>query len=150
MSKTSKKEETKDQPLEEVLPKTGLVYSEKSMMIEILCKPKIMPIKSSALSRLEMLEKEANKTLAQGNNNNAPGGEQQHHQPSASGPGAGGGGGHGGAAYAGPGGLAPGAGGPVGPGQPPSAAGAGAPQQQIARPSSATGRPASAKRRGVN
>lgn len=30
--------------LEPVLPKHGLVYSEKTNMSEILCKPKVMPI----------------------------------------------------------------------------------------------------------
>ena len=49
--------------LTEVLPKTGLVFSEKSTMVEILCKPKLMPIKSAALIRLETLEREAVSTL---------------------------------------------------------------------------------------
>jgi hypothetical protein len=47
------------EPLTEVIPKTGLVFSEKSTMVELLCKPKLMPIKSEALIRLETLEKEA-------------------------------------------------------------------------------------------
>lgn len=45
--------------IQEVLPKAGLVYSEKGNLSEVLCKPKIMPIKSIALERLEALEKEA-------------------------------------------------------------------------------------------
>mmetsp|Transcript_73674 Transcript_73674/g.85582 ORF Transcript_73674/g.85582 Transcript_73674/m.85582 type:complete len:110 (+) Transcript_73674:62-391(+) len=45
--------------LTEVIPKTGLVYSEKSTMVELLCKPKVMAIKSASLLRLEELEKEA-------------------------------------------------------------------------------------------
>lgn len=45
--------------LSEVLPKAGLVYSEKGNLAEVLCKPKIMPIKSAMLERLEQLEKEA-------------------------------------------------------------------------------------------
>lgn len=45
--------------IQEVLPKAGLVYSEKGNLSEVLCKPKIMPIKSVALERLETLEKEA-------------------------------------------------------------------------------------------
>ena len=48
----------KDEPLREILPKSGLVYSEKSTLIEILCKPRIMPIKSQTLLRLEQMEKE--------------------------------------------------------------------------------------------
>ena len=47
--------------IQEVLPKAGLVYSEKGNLSEVLCKPKIMPIKSVALERLEALEKEAAK-----------------------------------------------------------------------------------------
>ncbi len=42
----------------EILPTTGLVYSEKSSMTELLCRPKILPIKSMALEKLEKLEKE--------------------------------------------------------------------------------------------
>lgn len=48
----------KEEPLKEILPKSGLVYSEKSTLIEIMCKPRIMPIKSHTLERLEELEKE--------------------------------------------------------------------------------------------
>ncbi len=33
--------------IKEVLPKSGLVYSEKGELTEVLCKPKIMPIKVS-------------------------------------------------------------------------------------------------------
>lgn len=45
--------------LREILPRTGLVYSDKSTMIEILSKPKLMAIKSSALEKLEKIGKEA-------------------------------------------------------------------------------------------
>merc|ERR1712216_145374 len=38
--------------LKEVLPKAGLVYSEKGNLGEILCKPKLIPIKSRALIEL--------------------------------------------------------------------------------------------------
>jgi len=56
----------KDAPaITEVLPKSGLVYSEKSSMTELHCKPKIMPIKSAALERLEAMETEA-KAVFQG------------------------------------------------------------------------------------
>ncbi len=37
------------------------MYSEKGNLSEVLCKPKILPIKSAALERLEALEKEASK-----------------------------------------------------------------------------------------
>ena len=42
--------------LQEVLPKAGLVYSEKGNLSEVLCKPKIMPIKSITLEKLEQME----------------------------------------------------------------------------------------------
>jgi len=47
------------QPIMEVLPKSGLVYSEKSTLSEILSKPKILPLKSITLEKLEQMEKEA-------------------------------------------------------------------------------------------
>ncbi|KAL0489710.1 hypothetical protein AKO1_011420 [Acrasis kona] len=46
-------------PIEEVLARAGLVYSEKSTLSEILCKPKIMPLKSVTLEKIEQMEKEA-------------------------------------------------------------------------------------------
>ena len=45
--------------LHEVLPKAGLVYSEKGNLSEVLCKPKIMPIKSNTLEKLESMEQKA-------------------------------------------------------------------------------------------
>ena len=54
----------RSQVIQEVLPKAGLVYSEKGNLSEVLCKPKIMPIKSVTLERLEQLEKEAALTAA--------------------------------------------------------------------------------------
>ena len=41
----------------QILPKAGLVYSEKGNLSEVLCKPKIMPIKSSTLEQIEQMEK---------------------------------------------------------------------------------------------
>ena len=43
--------------IKEVLPKTGLVYSERGGLTEILCKPKIMPLKSAVLEQLQKLER---------------------------------------------------------------------------------------------
>eukprot|EP00954_Amorphochlora_amoebiformis_P007390 573726-Amorphochlora_amoeboformis.AAC.1 len=45
--------------IDEILPKTGLVYSEKSKLPEVMCKPKIMPIKSMTLDKIERMHKEA-------------------------------------------------------------------------------------------
>jgi BBSome-interacting protein 1 len=50
--------------LQEVLPKVGLVYSEKGNLSEVLCKPKIMPIKSITLEKMEEMERAAAKTQA--------------------------------------------------------------------------------------
>ncbi len=47
--------------MQEVLPKAGLVYSEKGNLSEVLCKPKIMPIKSMTLEKLEEMEATAAK-----------------------------------------------------------------------------------------
>jgi BBSome-interacting protein 1 len=43
----------------EVLPKSGLVYSEKGALSEVLSKPKIMPLKSVTLERIEEMERQA-------------------------------------------------------------------------------------------
>jgi len=50
--------------LQEVLPKAGLVYSEKGNLSEVLCKPKIMPIKSITLEKIEEMERAAAKRQA--------------------------------------------------------------------------------------
>ncbi len=42
--------------VKEVLPKAGLVVSEKGNLTEILCKPKLMPLKSVTLQKLEEME----------------------------------------------------------------------------------------------
>jgi|EP00740_Mantoniella_antarctica_P017724 BBSome-interacting protein 1 len=47
------------QKITEVLPKAGLVYSEKGNLSEVLSKPKIMPLKSVTLERIEEMEKQA-------------------------------------------------------------------------------------------
>ncbi len=44
------------QKLQEVLPKAGLVVSEKGQLTEVLCKPKILPLKSVTLERIENME----------------------------------------------------------------------------------------------
>jgi BBSome-interacting protein 1 len=49
----------------EVLPKAGLVYSEKGNLTETLCKPKLMPLKSVTLAKLEEMEKRAAGLAAQ-------------------------------------------------------------------------------------
>ena len=44
--------------LKEVLPKTGLVYSERGALTEVLCKPKIMPLKSSVIEKIQKIEQQ--------------------------------------------------------------------------------------------
>ena len=44
--------------LKEIIPKSGIVYNEKIEFPEVLCKPKILPLKSMTLKKLEQMEKE--------------------------------------------------------------------------------------------
>ena len=44
--------------IEEDVPRSSMVYYEKDKFQEVLCKPKILPIKSSMLKRLEQMERE--------------------------------------------------------------------------------------------
>lgn len=46
----------KKDTLHEVLPKAGLVVSEKGNLTETLCKPKLLPLKSITLQKLEEME----------------------------------------------------------------------------------------------
>lgn len=48
--------------LKEVLPKTGLLFNDPSTPL-VLCKPKLMPMKSVTLEKLEKMQKEAQETL---------------------------------------------------------------------------------------
>ena len=48
-------EESKD--LAEVVPKSGLVYAERGILTGVMCKPKVMPVKSVTLEQLEEMEK---------------------------------------------------------------------------------------------
>ena len=42
--------------LKEITPKAGSVFAEKGELKEILCKPKILPLKSLTLLKLEQME----------------------------------------------------------------------------------------------
>lgn len=46
----------------EVLPKQGLLFTEQTPM-PILCKPKIMPMKSVTLEKLETMQREAQEAV---------------------------------------------------------------------------------------
>lgn len=50
--------------IHEVLPKSGLLFSERGNLTEALCKPKILPLKSVVLEQLAAIEK-AQETEAQ-------------------------------------------------------------------------------------
>ena len=54
------------EPIAEVLPSSGLVHSERGPLMEVLCKPKIMALKSVTLERIEQLEAVARATAAGG------------------------------------------------------------------------------------
>ena len=45
--------------IKEVLPKRGLVYQESNPQL-VLCKPKLLPLKSVTLEKLEKMQKDAN------------------------------------------------------------------------------------------
>jgi BBSome-interacting protein 1 len=47
--------------LKEIIPKNGIVFNEKNEFSEILCKPKLLPLKSLTIRKLEELEKEFEK-----------------------------------------------------------------------------------------
>ena len=53
-----------DDQIFEVLPKTGLLYTEQSVM-PVLCKPKILPLKSVTLEKLERMQQESQEMLKQ-------------------------------------------------------------------------------------
>ena len=46
------------EPFREVLPKRGLLFTE-SQPQTVLCKPKLLPLKSLTLERLETMQREA-------------------------------------------------------------------------------------------
>ena len=47
--------------LRNLVPKNGVVFNEKIDFPEILCKPKLLPLKSMTLKKLEDLEKNFDK-----------------------------------------------------------------------------------------
>lgn len=53
---------TNNEVLNEVLPKQGHVYAEQAPM-PVLCKPKILPLKSVTLEKLEQMQKEAQEVV---------------------------------------------------------------------------------------
>lgn len=50
--------------VKEYTPKTGLIYHRETSQL-ILCKPKLMPLKSLTLQKLEKMQNDANKVIKQ-------------------------------------------------------------------------------------
>ena len=60
----------------EVLPKRGLVFQESSPQL-VLCKPKLLPLKSFTLEKLEAMQKEATEKAKQQLNIDAMNAEEE-------------------------------------------------------------------------
>jgi len=56
--------------LRQIIPKNGIVFNEKTDFSEVLCKPKLLPLKSMTLKKLEDLEKNFNDINNQNQLNN--------------------------------------------------------------------------------
>ncbi|KAL5496252.1 hypothetical protein EMCRGX_G012497 [Ephydatia muelleri] len=54
--------QSQPQLFKEVLPKTGMVFTEETLEM-VLCKPKILPLKSVTLEKLEQMQTEAQEKL---------------------------------------------------------------------------------------
>ena len=59
-SKLSSKEKALLSQLKHILPRTGTVFSQSDDLTPVLCKPKILPLKSVTLEKIEQMEKRAN------------------------------------------------------------------------------------------
>ena len=51
--------------VKEVLSKTGLLFSEPANLTEVLCKPKLLPLKSMDLQKIQEMEKRARQKTKQ-------------------------------------------------------------------------------------
>ena len=60
----SKSEKDALDGLKPILPRTGLVFTRMDGLKHVLCKPKILPLKSITLQKIEAMEKEACERLA--------------------------------------------------------------------------------------
>ena len=61
----NKKELQDEVALHEILPTTGRVYCALSNLVEVLAKPKILPLKSRNLLKMEELERKVQKQMNQ-------------------------------------------------------------------------------------
>ena len=55
--------------LKTVIQKNGVLFSETKNFAEVLCKPKLLPLKSITIRKLEELDKEFEKNNNANNNN---------------------------------------------------------------------------------
>lgn len=51
--------------LKNAIPKNGVLFHETAGFTEVLCKPKLLPLKSLTIKKLEELEKEFEKNNAE-------------------------------------------------------------------------------------
>ena len=65
---------SKRNPFMEILPKSGLLYHDDSLEM-VLCKPKILPLKSVTLEKLENMQKQAQEALKLQDQQSLPGSE---------------------------------------------------------------------------
>ena len=56
-----KKKEELIKSLKNVTPKSGILFNEANLFAEVLCKPKLLPLKSMTIRKLEELDKEFEK-----------------------------------------------------------------------------------------
>ena len=56
-----KKKEELIKSLKNAMPKQGVLFNEFSDLSEVLCKPKLLPLKSITIRKLEELDKEFEK-----------------------------------------------------------------------------------------
>ena len=56
-----KKKEELIKSLKSTMPKQGMLFNETSDLSEVLCKPKLLPLKSITIRKLEELDKEFEK-----------------------------------------------------------------------------------------
>ena len=54
--------------LKNLVPKNGVVFNEKIDFPDVLCKPKLLPLKSMTIKKLEDLEKNFDKINKEKNN----------------------------------------------------------------------------------
>ena len=56
--------------LDAILPRAGIIFSENDELSHVLCKPKVLPLKSITLQKIEEMEKTAFEKLKQQKNDN--------------------------------------------------------------------------------